>query len=172
MSVNAFRQGPCRSAFTLMDLLALLAVIGMIGLLCIPALSKTRSTTHRAQCASNLRQLALASQLYAGENVEKLPINATGSWPWDLERKVADALARWVPQRGFYCPGTSVRFTKQDNSFLWGGVNGAFNSGVRITGYAFTFFGAPAVATSNVNTSLVAPRIYGARSSQRVLVAD
>src|SRR5437763_15698188 len=57
-----------RRAFTLVELLVVLAIIATLAALLFPALAGARAKGRQASCASNLRQLALANGMYAGDN--------------------------------------------------------------------------------------------------------
>jgi prepilin-type N-terminal cleavage/methylation domain-containing protein/prepilin-type processing-associated H-X9-DG protein len=60
-------------AFTLIELLVVMAVIAILAALLLPALSQARESARATRCASNLRQLALAVQLYVHEMEDRLP---------------------------------------------------------------------------------------------------
>ncbi len=53
-----------RPAFTLTELLVVIALIGMLMALLLPAINAAREAGRRTVCASNIRQLALASLNY------------------------------------------------------------------------------------------------------------
>lgn len=57
-----------RTGFTLIELLVVLAVIGALIALLLPAVQSAREAARRAQCTNNLKQLALACQVYHDSN--------------------------------------------------------------------------------------------------------
>lgn len=61
-----------RRAFTLIELLVVIAIIAILMGILMPALKRVKEQGRRAVCLSNLRQLQLAWDMYAGENDEKV----------------------------------------------------------------------------------------------------
>ena len=56
------------SAFTLIELLVVIAIIAILAALLLPALTRAKAAAQRANCANNLRQLGIATELYWDEN--------------------------------------------------------------------------------------------------------
>ena len=64
---------PRRPAFTLIELLVVISIIALLIAILLPALSAAKTQALRTKCASNLKQLGIASTAYASES--------KGFWP-------------------------------------------------------------------------------------------
>jgi prepilin-type N-terminal cleavage/methylation domain-containing protein/prepilin-type processing-associated H-X9-DG protein len=90
--------------FTLIELIVVIAVLAVLAALLFPVLSSARHKAWEATCASNLRQLGLAMDMYLQDNDEVFPVSyvATGSEPYVSWR---DAVQPYIRNRAVLtCP--------------------------------------------------------------------
>lgn len=57
-----------RAAFTLVELLVVISIIALLLSVLMPALGRVRQSGYRVVCASNMSQISLGLQMYAGDN--------------------------------------------------------------------------------------------------------
>ncbi|MFA6959854.1 MAG: type II secretion system protein [Opitutaceae bacterium] len=69
-----------RRGFTLVELLAVIAIVGILVSLLIVTVPKIRESTHRATCASNLRELGILVLGYAADHKNQLPRSREGGF--------------------------------------------------------------------------------------------
>lgn len=129
VSMTSVRPARATRAFTLVELLVVMAIVAVLAALLMPALSRAKASARQVKCASNLRQLALAAQLYWDEN-ENLAFRYRGAatnggdiwWFGWLERwTVANEGERaFDPQAGALYPYLGGRGVELCPSFDYG----------------------------------------------------
>lgn len=89
-------------AFTLIELLVVIAVIAALAAILFPVFARARERGFRAACATNLRQLAMANAMYAGDNEGRFVAAA----PHYSDGPAGDDRHRWfgVKENGRYEP--------------------------------------------------------------------
>jgi prepilin-type N-terminal cleavage/methylation domain-containing protein len=186
-------------AFTLIELLVVIAIIAILAALLLPALAKAKEKAVRMQCLSNIHQIGVALNVYAGQYNDKLPVVSNrGNTVWDFPDSAAQPMLKsGLTKKAFYCPGTAPRFTDLQN---WEGPNPSgqptgpastlWNYAVSIppdptdyhvVGYQFAFSGSESkLYPTNRNTTLQPESFYDSAMgttvtygvADRVLMAD
>ena len=109
-------------AFTLVELLAVMTVIiVLIGIL-LPVVSLVRQSAGQARCSANLRQWALAVNMYAQENDEFLPRRGQGKEPTQQLGWYDDwfnELARYLGQAPYQTLVASKKMPRVGDSSPW-----------------------------------------------------
>ncbi|UCC69132.1 MAG: type II secretion system protein [Armatimonadota bacterium] len=59
--------------FTLIELLVVIAIIGILAAMVFPVFARARESARKAVCLSNVKNLALAMQMYLADNNDTLP---------------------------------------------------------------------------------------------------
>ena len=80
------RDRPRRGAFSIVELLVVIGMLAVAASVLLPSLNRARDSAKNVQCLSNLRQLAMATVMYANDNNSLMPAGAEASsrkrWDW------------------------------------------------------------------------------------------
>jgi prepilin-type processing-associated H-X9-DG protein len=93
-----------RSGFTLIEILIILVIIAQLTAILLLVFSRVRDSARRVTCASNLKQIGLAINMYAADNDDYYPHRKDYSAPFCAW---ADRLQPYVKETAlFECPST------------------------------------------------------------------
>jgi len=76
-------RGARREGFTLIELLVVIAIIGILAAMVFPVFARARESARKAVCLSNVKNIALAVQMYLGDNNDTL-------WPGEHNQAFLD----------------------------------------------------------------------------------
>ena len=126
------RKSDRQCGFTLIELLVVFAIVLALAGLLLPVLSRSKAKARDVQCLSQLKQLGIATRLYAEDSggvlpsAELLPSNPTD--PQHPLPRICDLLGRYVGNRAstnasaivFRCPRDNDWFYEvEGSSYQW-----------------------------------------------------
>jgi prepilin-type N-terminal cleavage/methylation domain-containing protein/prepilin-type processing-associated H-X9-DG protein len=95
-----------RKGFTLIELLVVIAIIGILAAMVFPVFARARESARKAVCLSNVKNIALAINMYLADNNDTLP-------PKEHRQEVIDNLNLLAD-----C-GCSMSFTRLNPYLRW-----------------------------------------------------
>ena len=86
-----------RRGFTLIELLVVIAIIAILAAILFPVFARAREKARQTACLSNVKQIALALQMYTQDYDEKLPFLTSCSAPENTKHATAEPQGKIHP---------------------------------------------------------------------------
>ena len=123
--MNVMRRGRARTGFTVVELLVVISIIAILAGLLLAVIVRQRGKGVEVRCASNLKQLALAAQMYYSDHDGRFPVRPGDLYPqyvtsnqvlWcPLSDPVIPILPEWGPLSDYF--RFVISYPELDNHF-------------------------------------------------------
>lgn len=120
----------CANGFTLIELLVVIAIIAVLVAILFPLFITVKQKAHETKCASNLRQIGMATSMYMGDNGSRYPpymVNPDaqeGNWYAIVRKYARSTLLTACPADPYLKKGDRQTYGYWWNAYLnnWSGL--------------------------------------------------
>jgi prepilin-type N-terminal cleavage/methylation domain-containing protein len=136
-SMSKSSPRPANRAFTLIEMIVVLGVIGIMMSLTYPAYVNISERAKAAKDMSNLRQIALGTQMYMNDNNGVFPGSATLRWMSQLEQN-QKYLSTWRVLESPFDKSTTSELGDVTTAVSYGINNNVYSGGAAISAEKIT----------------------------------